>query len=456
MPELWAGRKVVKGLRLNAVLPGRKVALLSAAIAVAGLSLLGVTPASALLGTQPGTLIINPGGTSTTLGVPEPLTTVPTWSTTIACPSTANASAKLLMVNSDGVTLTAWSANINGASTPLTNKTVIASTSVGVFETLGGYSAGQTAELVVQCYTGASGTGTAVPYEDAFITFNTDNATYAIGAVFPGPVTPTVTLTATPNPVQVGISVTLTATITWNNTPVTSGSVQFESNGTAIGAPVAVNSSGVATTTTTFTGTGGTLALTAAFQTGNVAFTKATSNTVSETVTNPLAGGELITVTVPPSGSFAFSGPANATVALTQSGLTATGTMMPVTVTDNRTGLAPQNPPASLASGYNGFPGWSVVGQATDFTDPASQPAGDIPAADFNWTPTNPASGDFALGAPTTAGLGTAQFLAGAAQGHGSGTFGLGANLSLNIPASAPAGAYSSTLTLTANPTANF
>jgi hypothetical protein len=290
---------------------------------------------------------------------------------------------------------------------------------------------------------------------DAFIYFSTDNTTYLVENILPGGFFPTATLSATPNPAQVGTSVALTATITWNNTPVTSGSVQFESNGSAIGAPVGVNSSGVATTTTVFTGTG-TPTLTAAFQSGDVEFAKATSNTVSETVTNPLAAGELITVTVPPSGSFAFSGPANATVALTQSGLTASGTMVPVTVSDARTGLAPQNPPASLASGYNGYPGWSVIGQASDFTDPASRPAGDIPAADFNWTPTTPASGDFTLGIATTAGLGTAQFLAGAAQGHGSGTFALGANLALSIPAAAPAGAYSSTLTLTANPTANF
>jgi hypothetical protein len=451
MPNLWAGRKVVKGIKLKAVLSGRKVALLGAAMAVAGLSLHAVAPASAALGTQPGTLTINP--------MSGPLTTVPTWSTTEGCPATANASEKLLEVNSDGVTLTAWSANINGAATAVSNEPVVASTTVGVFETLGGYTAGQIAELVVQCYSGPSGTGTAVPYMDAFIDYNSDNATYLINGAQPAASTPTVTLSAAPNPAQVGTNVNLTATVTTNGTAVTTGTVTFDENGSAINAtPVPVSATGTATFSTTFTTTGA-QAITAVYTSANTALiTNSTSAAYTETVqgTNPNSAGELITVTVPPSGSFAFSGTANATVALTQSGLTAAGTMMPVTVTDTRTGLPPQNPPASLASGYNGYPGWSVIGQASDFTDPASHPAGDIPAADFNWTPTTPASGDFTLGIASTAGLGTAQFLAGAAQGHGSGTFALGANLSLSIPPTAPAGAYSSTLTLTANPTANF
>jgi len=130
--------------------------------------------------------------------------------------------------------------------------------------------------------------------------------------------------------------------------------------------------------------------------------------------------------------------------------------MTTVSVADSRTGLAPDPSIPSLVNGFSGFPGWSVVGQATDFTNPTSSPVGDIPVADFNWTPTTPASGDFTLGIASTAGLGTAQTLASAATGHGDGTFTLGANLSLAIPTSVPAGAYSSTLTITANPTANF
>src|SRR5262249_36608845 len=105
----------MKRNKLKAVLASRQAVLLGGSVAVAGLSLLsGAGVANAALGTQPGTLTITPAT--------GPLTTVPTWSTTIGCLSTANASAKLLLVNPDGVTLTAYSANINGAASRLTNE----------------------------------------------------------------------------------------------------------------------------------------------------------------------------------------------------------------------------------------------------------------------------------------------------------------------------------------------
>jgi hypothetical protein len=446
----------MQGIKLKAVLAGRKVALLGAAAAVAGLSLLASVPADAAVGTSTGTLTFSQ--------MTGPLTNGPTWSQTAACPSTANASAKLVIVLSDGVTEQSWSKVINGAATALTGQALNpVGETIGQLEGVASYTAGSTAELVVNCYSGASGTGTIVPFNDAFITFNTDNSTYTISDTAPaGPATPTVTLSATPNPVQEGTNVTLTATVTSNSTPVTAGSVQFENNGTAIGTPVALSASGVATTTTTFTSTGG-LPLTAVFQTSNAAlFNNATSNTVTENVsaTNPNATGELITVQVAPSGSFSFTGTTNATAALSQSGNSATGAMVPVTVTDTRTGLAPQSGVPALVNGFSGYPGWSVVGQATDFTDPTAQPAGDIPVANFNWSPVAaPAAGsgtDYVLGGASTAGLGTARTLATAATGHGDGTFGLGAGLTLNIPTSAPAGAYASTLTLTADPLSNF
>jgi len=446
------GPHFMKGIKLKAVLAGRKFALLGAAVTVAGMSLLAGGTAYAALGTSTGTLTFS--------AMSGQLTNSPTWSQTAACPSSANASAKLLIVLSDGVTEQSWSKVINGAASALTGQALNpAGETIGSLEGIAGYAAGNTAELVVNCYSGASGTGTIVPFNDAFITFNADNATYTISDTAPaGPVTPTVTLSAQPNPVQVGSNVTLTATVMAGNSPVTAGTVQFENNGTAIGSPVTPNASGVATTTTSFT-SAGSLPLTAVFTTSNATlFNNATSNTVTETVsaTNPNSASELITVSVAPSGSFTFTGTTNATAALTQSGTSATGSMVPVSVTDTRTGLAPNPSVPSLVSGYNGFPGWSVVGQATDFTAPLSHPAGDIPVANFNWTPSTTTPGDFTLGGATSGGLGTAQSLAAAAAGHGNGSFTFGASLTLVIPATAPAGAYSSTLTLTANPTANF
>ena len=459
----------MKGIKFKAVLAGRKFALLGAAVAVAGLGVLGgAGVANAALGTQPGALTFNPG----TIGTALPLTTVPTWSTTIACPATANASAKLLLVNPDGVTLTAYSANINGAAAALTNEPVLTGASVGSIESLAGFTAGSHSEFVVECFPQASGVGTPVPFMDDFVTFNTDGTTYTLSNTAPtGPVTPSVVLNVQPNPVQVGTNVTLTATVTaivppaTTAAPVTTGAVQFESGGTAIGTPVTVNATtGVATSTTSFTAPSGAtpLALTAVYQTANAAqFNNATSNTVNETVTatNPLQQTQQITVTVPPQGAFTFTGTANATDSLTvnssTSPLTASGTTSPVTVTDSRTGLAPNPSIPSLVNGFNGFPGWSVVGQATDFTDPTSTPAGLIPVANLQWTPAA-VTGDATAGAATTTGLGTAATLASALTGHGQGTFALSAALNLTIPTSAPAGAYTSTLTLTANPTANF
>ncbi len=442
----------MKGIKLKTVHIGRKGALLTASVAVVGLSLLGGAVAHAAVGANPGQLSLSPATGA--------LTSSPTWSTSAACPA-GESFGTLEMQYSDS-TSTNPDYNIIGAQTlgataPITNGALVAGDSIATLEGQAGWTTGQTAELVVLCSTGQGGTGTTSFNQSIFITFGA--STYTTSATGPaGPATPTVVLTATPNPVQVGNNVTLTATVTSGSTAVTAGSVQFEDNGSNVGTAVAVNASGVATTTTTFASAGA-LPLTAVYQTANAtAFTNATSNTVSENVsaTNPLSSGELITVTVAPTGSFTFSGTPNATVPLAVSGFTGTGALVPVTVTDTRTGLAPQASPASLVNGYNGFPGWSVVGQTTDFTAPLSHPAGDISATNLNWTPTTPASGDFTLGGATTTGLGSAQALASAALGHGDGTFNLGANLSLAIPTSAPAGAYSSTLTLTANPTANF
>jgi hypothetical protein len=436
---------------------GRKGALLGASVAVVGMSLLGGAVANAGVGSGPGQLSFSPASGSLSA-------TNVTWSTSTACPSGFLFATLEIIASDNGPgnpDTTIIGAQTLSGTQPISNASLIAGTSIAQIEQIGLFGPSTSGEAAVMCSTGPGGTGTTQFVQSEFFNFQADGTTYTTSATpqFGGAAaTPTVTLTATPNPVQVGNTVTLTATVTSSGTPVTTGAVQFESGGTAIGTPVALSASGVATTTTTFT-SAATDSLTAVFQSSNTAqFTNATSNTVSENVTTsaPNTASELITVSVAPSGSFSFTGTTNATAALTESGLTATGTLVPVQVSDTRTGLAPNPSVPSLVNGFNGFPGWSVVGQATDFTNPNSQPAGDIPAANFNWTPTSAASGDFTLGGASTTGLGAAQTLANAATGHGDGTFNLGANLSLAIPASAPAGGYTSTLTMTANPTANF
>jgi hypothetical protein len=150
-----------------------------------------------------------------------------------------------------------------------------------------------------------------------------------------------------------------------------------------------------------------------------------------------LSGSEPLAVTVPQSGAFTLT-VAPGTVTLSATGLTATGALQPITVSDTR----------------NTFPGWSVTGQAADFTGSGTAAGSTISGNQLGWTPTGTVS-DGTLGGPVAVppGIGsTAAVLASAAVGHGFGTSNLGANLNLIIPPNAAAGPYTSTLTVTAIP----
>jgi phosphate ABC transporter phosphate-binding protein len=256
-----------------------------------------------------------------------------------------------------------------------------------------------------------------------------------------GAVETTTTVTASPNPVAAGQTATLTATVAPVAGAATpAGSVVFEVGGTTIRTPVPLNSSGVARTTETFI-MAGTQVVSAVFAPNDSAAFSTSTGTVSVLVTPTSNIGITVETTVAPTGTFTFTAPANATIALTVSGDTATGALIPVAVSDTR----------------NTYPGWSVVGQATAFTDPTSNPAGDIPGNQLGWVPTSTSLSDGAdLGGPVlpaTPGLGSiAGVLAVASPGDGFGTSTLGANLTLAIPPAAPSGAYSGELTLTAEP----
>jgi hypothetical protein len=153
-------------------------------------------------------------------------------------------------------------------------------------------------------------------------------------------------------------------------------------------------------------------------------------------VTGPLS--EPIQVTVGATGTFLVT-VTSGTVTLTPNGAqtSATGTAQPVNILDTR----------------NTFPGWSVSGQATDFTQSTSAKPGTITAANLGWTPTGTLT-DATIGpvvAPNTPGLGAAQVWASAAAGHGL-TAATGDNVSasllLNIPAGTPAATYNSALSI--------
>jgi hypothetical protein len=251
-------------------------------------------------------------------------------------------------------------------------------------------------------------------------------------------------LTAAPDPATVGASVTLTATVTAASKRVPQGSVQFETSGHALGAPIAVNASGVAIATTTFAAAG-TAALSAVFQPTTSAYASSTgtlSLTVRALPSQPVATVP-ITVTLPPAGALTVTiAPGTVDLAVSASGtLTATGLLTDATVTDTR----------------NTLPGWSVLGQESVFTGSGTATGFSIPADDLGWVPIaiDPLTGGATLGPPVApgtspGGLGdTAAVLAEAAAGSGLGVNTLSADLTLDIPAGTRAGQYTGSFTIT-------
>ena len=216
--------------------------------------------------------------------------------------------------------------------------------------------------------------------------------------------------------------------------------VQFEDNGTNIGSPVAVNASGVATTTTSFAATGQ-MALFAQFTptSGSYLFSQGTYTETIYPAGTTAAGSEPVTTTVPLSGAFTLT-VTPGTVNLMVSGTTATGVLQDVTVTDSR----------------NNYPGWSVSGQDSNFAGSGTAAGSTISGNQLGWVPT--AVGSLVDGAtlggtvaPVSPGLSTAAAtLASAAANCGFGTNVMSANLTLDIPALQTAGPYASTMTITA------
>jgi hypothetical protein len=151
-----------------------------------------------------------------------------------------------------------------------------------------------------------------------------------------------------------------------------------------------------------------------------------------------------------PDGSLVFTVPFNSPVALTgaraadNSRITAPGAFPTVTVTDTRRD-------ALLA-------GWEVNAQASDFTGTA----GTIGAKYLGWSPATPTLTPDVAGGPLMAQAGppvtsnldggnglAVSSLLGKSTTNGRGATVLGAALNLAIPASSPAGTYSSTVTVT-------
>ncbi len=414
---------------------------------VAAGSLLGAAQAHAAvpvsdLGNGQGTLGVSVAGTALTEGgATESTNSTPTWNSP-ACPGTNNGSAKLLVV--DPVQPTASTlllASINNSVTSTFTFTSPAADELSnVLPNLFDNVNGDTVEVVVECYASASGTGAAAFENDAFLAISSDGSTFQLVAPPAGPPTSvTVALTASPNPATSGQSVTLTATVAPSNA---TGAIQFENNGTNINGPATI-SGGVATTSTTFNGvtTATTETLTAVYTaTGNFAATSPGSLSLPVNPAPANSGTIPLAVSVPQSGSFSLTVDSTDVVTLTATGLNATGTTTPITVSDTR----------------NSYPGWSVSGQDGAWTGTGTAVGGTFTGSQLGWTPTDTAlAPGTTLGSPVTPvtpGLGTAAILASAPHGlgNGYGTSTLGASLSLVIPATAPAGPYTSGLTISA------
>ena len=421
----------------------RVTSMLAVACLTAGAAVLSAGSALAANGSGPGQLVLNP-----TSGA---LSSTPTWSTTTACPSTNLGSAEMteFMPNSSTV-----ASLISPAVGGVSNATGFSGTldgNVGSLLSLAGISGATpgTSEWAIGCYTGPGGTGSVVYVQSTFVSVAAGATTFTSSGTAPVVATTSTQLVATPNPAAVGATVTLTATEVASDSTHPAGSVQFQAGGTNIGAAVAVNASGVATTTTTFAAAGNE-ALSAVFTPTNTQGYSGSTGTFALAVGSLLAGGTnpvSVNVTVPSTGALSVT-VATGSVTLapaspaTTPDETATGTLNQVTVSDTR----------------NTFPGWSVSGQESVFTGPGTST---IPANSLGWTPAfvgatagNPVIGGVvapvgANSGSTGPGLGTAAVLALAHAGNGFGTNNINAALLLDIPSSTAPGAYAGTMTIT-------
>lgn len=410
-----------------------------AGLALGAAMLTGGSAAMAANGSEPGNLTLNPPS--------GPLSTLPTWSTSDACPSGFQGSAQLFEFNTDGSFASSISQVQLTGTQPFTNVNVLTGGTIEALLGVTNITPGATVEFAVECAASPDLVGATEYVQSTFLTESADGTSYTTSASGPAQGTATSTaLAVSPSPASSGDTVTLTATVTAADGSHPAGSVQFETGGTDVGDAVAVDANGAASTTTT-AGAPGTEQFQAVFTpTDTTGFAGSTGS--ASLVVNPAgaqaAGTVPLTVTVPQTGTLTVTvgeGTVNLAVQGSTSPLSATGTLNTVTVSDTR----------------NFAPGWSASGQlGGDFEGGDSAAGHSIPADQLGWAPTavDPLVGNATLGqvvAPgASPGLGdAAQVLASATAGNGLGTNMLSAALTLSIPDSAVAGPYTDNLTIT-------
>jgi hypothetical protein len=221
--------------------------------------------------------------------------------------------------------------------------------------------------------------------------------------------------------------------------------VQFEVGGTAIGPPVALDGSGLATTATPAFSAPGMVDVEAVFSPDDPNAFTAASATLFVTVEPAVESGTIpLVVAAPMTGTFTLTTDTSDIVPLlvNASGSLATASTTPIVVTDTR----------------NTFPGWTVLGQASPFTGSGSAAGAFISGNRLGWTPTFTGTlpPGVSIGFPVNAanpGLGdVASVLASvpAGLGNGYGTTTLGADLTLAIPPVQAAGPYNGAIFITA------
>jgi len=217
----------------------------------------------------------------------------------------------------------------------------------------------------------------STPFYASVIEVNSSAGTWT--QVYPAVATATsTTLTSSANPSINGANVTLTATVTPSGA---AGTVQFKDNGTNIGSPVAVNASGVATTTTAFT-TNGAHPLSAVFTPTDPAAFGPSTGTLTQTV-NPPATATTTTLAV--TGGATAGDPATLTATVAAGGNpvgagtvafydNGSSTAIAGTVNQGPTGTFVLNLPAGFAAGPHSIVAKFTPTDVTVYQASQSQP----------------------------------------------------------------------------------
>lgn len=157
---------------------GRTTLLLGVAGATVGGMLLTAACSSATAGQNPAA-----SGAGVALSAASgPVSSTPTWSTAVACPSGYQGSATFKEVHSDGVSTNLIAPIVNGTAAPFKGTL---QASIAQIQAAGGIRDGGTQKLFVTCYSGQSGTGNGQTEMQVYVTYSADGSTYSTSATSP-------------------------------------------------------------------------------------------------------------------------------------------------------------------------------------------------------------------------------------------------------------------------------